>query len=104
MMNALTLFVNILFSLSILGFVVWRLGWHADTHNCLERVALGFMGAGMILSTPAVFEIATPFDYWSTNMARGAFLAFLYAIFGTRRWMPVDQGKGCIQLIREARL
>lgn len=103
-MNALTLFVNIVFSLSILGFAIWRLGWHAEQHNCLERVAMGFMAAGMLLSIPSEFAISTPFDYWSTNMARGAMLAFLYAIFGTRRWLPVDQGKGCIQLIREARL
>lgn len=103
-MNALTLAVNILFSLSIFGFALWRLGWHADSHNCLERVSMGFMAAGMLLSIPSEFAISTPFDYWSNNLARGAFLAFLYAIFGTRRWMPVYQGKGCMQLIREARL
>lgn len=103
-MYSLTLAINLIFSISIVVFVVWRLGWHSAVHNCLERVSLGLMGAGMILSIPNEFAIDTPFDYWSTNLARGAILAFLYAIFATRRWRPVDVAKTCLQLIRESRL
>ncbi|MFA7441151.1 MAG: hypothetical protein WCZ66_09290 [Sphingomonadaceae bacterium] len=103
-MYFMTLSFNVLFTLTIVGFVIWRLGWHFETHNCLERVSLSFVGAGMFFSMLSDAFGAHAFDAWGLNMGRGAFVVYLYAIFGTRRWRPVDQGKGCLQLLREARL
>lgn len=103
-MYFMTISFNILFSLAIVGFAIWRLGWHFEAHNCLERVSLSVVGAGMFLSMLSEAFGAAMFDHWAQNMARGAWVVFLYAIFGTRRWRPVDQGKSCLQLIREARL
>lgn len=96
--------LNTIFSVAIIGFCLWRVGWRHCEHNCLEQLSLGFIAAGMLFATLNELTGREPFDLIGLTMARCAWGAFLFAIFGTRCWWPVDQGKSCLQLIRDARL
>lgn len=58
---------------------------YQDELDVMERVILAGLAGSMLLTTPALWMVGTPFDGWSFNLSRG----FLTAYCVKRFFVPV---------------
>lgn len=65
--------------LLIIAMILHKLFFDPDDLNGIERVGLGLISGGMVLTTAALAMHGTPFDDWSFNMTRVGFALFNYA-------------------------
>lgn len=76
-------YLNGVLGLVIVGYILQRLFCHAGQYTHAERVGMGTVAGGILMSTPALWIQNTPFDGWSFNVAR--FGIVLYIITGGMR-------------------
>lgn len=63
--------LNIIASLLVAGILTYKLIWRADRFTCMERVGMGLIGGGSILTVGPLMSLApTPYEDWSATLMR----------------------------------
>jgi hypothetical protein len=75
-MSDIPLIVSTLFGLVIFGSIMLAVLNYQDELDTLERVILAGFAGSMLLTTPALWMVGTPFDGWSFNLSRGCLTAY----------------------------
>lgn len=63
-------FVSAAIGLAVVVYIVHRLLAHGSDYNRAERAGMALVASGIVMATPALWIVGTPFDGWTFNLGR----------------------------------
>lgn len=63
-------FLNIIASLIVAGILTYKLTVRVHKFTCMERLGMGLIGAGSLMTIGPMLAEGTPFDDWTATLLR----------------------------------
>jgi hypothetical protein len=71
-------FINAALGLAVVVYIIRRLLCCSSQYSPAERLGMSLTASGMVMATPALWIVGTPFDGWSFNVARAGLTIYIF--------------------------